>query len=141
LHFRALKMQALAQGIADAGITARWESERRPAALRWPAMHDGQIAKIAAACDFLEQELDTRYTAVLVTTADAAAGEGRNPEVAPAERRPDIGAIALVTALSWVDFRRVYDFLAGRPRLARWYATLCARPSMQATTLEGQTHD
>ena len=45
LHFRALKMQALAQGIADAGITARWESERRPTELRWPAMHDGQIQK------------------------------------------------------------------------------------------------
>ncbi len=59
LHFRALKMQALAQGIADAGITARWESERRPAELRWPTMHDGQVAKIAAACDFLEQELGT----------------------------------------------------------------------------------
>jgi glutathione S-transferase len=116
LHFRALKMQALAQGIADAGITARWESERRPADLRWPAMHDGQVAKIAAACDFLEQEL-------------------------PDELRVDIGDIALVTALSWVEFRRVYDFLTGRPRLAHWYAALCARPSMQATTLEGQTHD
>jgi glutathione S-transferase len=116
LRFRALKMQALAQGIADAGITARWESERRPAELRWPAMHDGQITKIAAACDFLEQEL-------------------------PDQLRVDIGDIALVTALSWVEFRRVYDFLTGRPRLARWYAALCARPSMKATTLEGQTHD
>src|SRR5882757_507652 len=28
LRLHALKMQALAQGIADAGITARWESER-----------------------------------------------------------------------------------------------------------------
>ena len=116
LHFRALKMQALAQGIADAGITARWESERRPTDLRWPTMHDGQIQKIAAACDFLEQELSE-------------------------ELRVDIGDIALVTALSWVEFRRVYDFLTGRPRLARWYAALCARPSMHATTLEGQTHD
>ncbi|HEY2399497.1 MAG TPA: glutathione S-transferase C-terminal domain-containing protein, partial [Steroidobacteraceae bacterium] len=129
-----LKMQALAQGIADAGITARWESERRPTELRWPAMHDGQVAKIAAACDFLEQELDTRYTGTSATTAAAARD-------APAEGRPDIGDIALVTTLSWVEFRRVYDFLTGRPRLARWYAALCARPSMQATTLEGQTHD
>src|ERR1700742_1983627 len=69
LHFRALKMQALAQGIADAGITARWESERRPAELWWPALHDGQVAKIAAACDFLEQELDTQYTTTSATTA------------------------------------------------------------------------
>jgi glutathione S-transferase len=141
LHFRALKMQALAQGIADAGITARWESERRPAELRWPTMHDAQVAKIAAACDFLEQELDTRNTAAFATTAVAAPDECRNPEIAPANRRPDIGDIALITALSWVEFRRVYDFLTGRPRLARWYATLSARPSMLATTLEGQTHD
>lgn len=119
LHFRALKMQALAQGIADAGITARWESERRPAELRWATMHDGQVEKIAAACDFLEVELKSH--------ADS--------------EPPDIGDIALVTALSWVEFRRVYDFLSGRPRLARWYGALCARPSMLATTLEGQTHD
>jgi glutathione S-transferase len=116
LRFRALRMQALAQGIADAGIIARWESERRPPELRWPVMHDGQIQKIAAACDFLEQALEITHA-------------------------PDIGDIALVTALSWIEFRRVYDFLPGRPRLARWYAALSARPSMQATTLEGQTHD
>jgi glutathione S-transferase len=116
MRLRALKMQALAQGIADAGITARWESERRPADLRWLAMHDGQVQKIAAACDYLEQEL-------------------------PDEIRPDIGDLALVTALSWVEFRRVYNFLDARPRLSQWYAALCARPSMLSTTLEGQTHD
>jgi len=127
LRLRALKMQALAQGIADAGIAARWESERRPANLRWPVMRDGQVAKIAAACDFLEQELNTQQTGTAV---------GRM-----AVGYPDIGDIALATALSWVEFRRVYDFLTGRPQLARWYATLSARPSMLATTLAGQTHD
>src|SRR3569833_70514 len=72
LRFRALRMQALAQGIADAGITARWESERRPAELRWPVMHDGQIQKVAAACDFLEQELAPRHTdAPAASTATA----------------------------------------------------------------------
>jgi glutathione S-transferase len=155
-RLRALKMQALAQGIADAGITARWETDRRPAELRWPVMHDGQLAKIAAACDFLEQELDTQQTDTFATTNVAgpetatgrmaldneasATNEGPNPP-ARADCRPDIGDIALVTALSWVEFRGVYDFLTGRPRLARWYATLSARPSMVATTLEGQTHD
>src|SRR5262249_49175157 len=42
-RYRALKMQALAQGIADAGIAARWESVRRPVLLRWPTMHTAQI--------------------------------------------------------------------------------------------------
>jgi glutathione S-transferase len=137
LRFRALRMQALAQGIADAGITARWENERRPPELRWPVMHDGQIQKIAAACDFLEQELATARN----PTAGATTNAGGSPTVTSADRTPDIGYIALVTALSWVEFRRVYDFLTGRPRLTRWYADLSARPSMRATTLEGQTHD
>ena len=53
----------------------------------------------------------------------------------------DVFMQRLATALSWVEFRRVYDFLSGRPRLAHWYAALCNRPSMLATTLEGQTRD
>ena len=131
-RYRALKMQALAQGIADAGIAARWESERRPAQLRWPSMHDGQVEKLAAACDYLERELERLEDGggALVSGVGAAGAW-----------RPDIGDIALVTALSWVEFRRVYDFARGRPRLARWYGALCARPSMVATRLEGQTHD
>jgi glutathione S-transferase len=131
-RFHALKMQALAQGIADAGIAARWDAARRPAQLRWPTMHDAQVQKIALACDFLEREIDDRE----LSRAHGAPG-GRT--VGP--RRPDIGDIALVTALSWVEFRRVYDFLPGRPRLAAWYGALCARPSMLATTLAGETQD
>jgi glutathione S-transferase len=161
LRFRALKMQALAQGIADAGIAARWESERRPAHLRWPSMHDGQVAKVAAACDFLEREWERREiegsglpggaTKADVTAASAGAAPagattaGATPAGTAAGAagawRPDIGDIALATALSWVEFRRVYDFARGRPRLAGWYETICARPSMLATRLEGQTHD
>ena len=135
LRFHALKMQALAQGIADAGITARWESERRPAQLRWPSMHDGQVEKVAAACDFLERELGRPKVVGDGPTDGATAADAVDAG------RPDIGDIALVTALSWVEFRRVYDFVRGRPRLAQWYAALCARPSMLATRLEGQTHD
>jgi hypothetical protein len=70
----------------------------------------------------------------------AAHGNG-DVSVTSTNRHPDIGDIALATALSWIEFRRVYDFLIGRPCLAQWYSALCARPSMRATTLEGQTHD
>jgi len=52
-----------------------------------------------------------------------------------------IGDIALATALSWVEFRGIYAFLSGRPRLAAWYSSLCARPSMLATALAGETQD
>jgi glutathione S-transferase len=126
-RFRALRMQALAQGIADAGIAARWEAVRRPAQLRWPTMHDAQVEKIAQTCDFLEREIDQRDRHG--SGLRGAAGE------------PDIGDIALVTALSWLEFRAIYPFLPGRPRLAAWYGALCSRPSMLATALTGETQD
>lgn len=115
-RFRVLRMQALAQGIADAGIAARWDIERRPEALRWPALRDAYLQKVAASCDYAERELDP----------DAA---------------PDLGTIAMATALSWIEFREVHDFRAGRPRLAAWYGRFADRPSMHATALSGATHD
>lgn len=115
-RYRALQWQALAQGMADAGIAVRWEAERRPESLRWPAMRDGQLEKVIAACDYLEREM---------TTHDAV----------------DIGAIALATTLSWIEFRDVCAFRVGRPRLSSWYDGFCTRPSMRATTLRGDTSD
>lgn len=116
-RWRALRRQALAHGIADAGIAVRWETERRPPGLRWPEFRDGQLRKVAAACDLLEHDPD----------------DGEGP--------PDIGAIALATALSWIEFRAVFAFRDGRPRLAAWYDRFCERPSMRATPLSGDTHD
>ncbi len=115
-RFRALRMQALAQGIADAGIAARWDIERRPEPLRWPVLRDAYLRKVAEACDFAERDID----------ADAA---------------PGLGGIALATALSWIEFRDVHDFRTGRPRLAAWYERFAQRPSMRATALSGATHD
>ena len=114
-RYGVLRMQALAQGIADAGIAARWDIERRPEALRWPVLVDAYRGKIAATCDYLEREID--------------------------EGAVDLGTIALATALSWIEFREVYDFRAGRPRLAAWYERFSSRASMQATALSGATHD
>jgi glutathione S-transferase len=176
LRWHALKMQALAQGMADAGIAARWEAARRPAQLRWPAMHDGQIQKIAQACDLLEREIGGRgcpgvgaggpNTAPNIggtapgiggtapgiggtapgiggtapgTGGTAPGTGGTAPDTGAAG--PDIGDIALATALSWLEFRGVYAFLPGRPRLAAWYRALCDRPSMLATALAGETQD
>lgn len=112
----ALRLQALAQGIADSGIAVRWEAVRRPEEVRWPTMRDAQLQKIAAACDLIEREAEL-------------------------EGVPTIGEIAVATTLSWIEFRDVYDFAAGRPQLAAWYKGFSQRPSMLATTLEGDTHD
>lgn len=116
LRFPALRNQAIAMGIADAGIAVRWETERRPEAVRWAPLREGHLQKIAVSCDFLE------------TTVDP-------------EKQLDIGDIALATALSWIAFRRIYDFQVRRPRLWSWYQQISARPSMMATPLVGDTVD
>ena len=114
-----LRTQALAQGLCDAGIAVRHETVRRPEALRYAAMRDGQIEKLVASYDFLEREWAE------------AAGD------APV----DLGQIALATALSWLAFRALPDFEQDRPRLASWYRRFIERPSMLATPLAGQTVD
>ena len=50
------------------------------------------------------------------------------------ESQPDIGQIAIASALSHLDFRFAADkWREGRPRLARWHAAFAKRPSMLAT--------
>jgi len=112
----SLRLQALAQGLCDAGIAVRHETERRPAPYRYPAMRDGQIEKLTAAYDFVERE------------------ESLSGPVC-------IGQVALATALSWLAFRGLPAFEPGRPRLAAWYRDFLDRPSMLATPLAGATVD
>ena len=115
-RWQALREQALAQGLADAGIAIRWETVRRPEALRYPPLRDGYIEKLIAGYDWLERELDVS---------------------APLH----VGHIALATCLDWLEFRELPDFRAGRPRLTVWFDTFRKRPSMRATPLSGETHD
>lgn len=47
-RWRALQMQAVAQGLAEAGIAVRWETVRRPEELRYPPLRDGpQLAGVS----------------------------------------------------------------------------------------------
>lgn len=115
-RFDALRNQAIAMGVADAGIAVRWETTRRPEAFRWTPLRDGHLQKIEAACDFLEAHI------------------GHEPDI-------DIGDIALATALSWIEFRQILAFRNGRPRLASWYERIGERPSMRATGFAGDTVD
>ncbi|QKZ03677.1 MULTISPECIES: glutathione S-transferase family protein [Pseudomonas] len=114
-RFQALRLQALAQGLCDVGIKLRWEVERRPAHLRYPAYAEGQAYKINEAFHYLEAHLDV-------------------------EGPVTIGHVALATALDWLVFRELADFSA-HPRLSTWYQRFCERPSMRATEYSGQTHD
>lgn len=112
----ALRLQALAGGMCDAGISIRWENERRPEHLRYPALGAGMTMKLIESYDFVESEVE--FDAPL-----------------------HVGHIALATCLSWLEFRGLPDFLQGRPRLAQWYSSFVERPSMRATPYGGDTRD
>jgi glutathione S-transferase len=115
-RWRALRLQALADGMAESGIAVRWETERRPKALRFPPLRDGHLAKLEAGYAFAAREIE------------------QGPAI-------DIGMIALATTLSWLEFRAIMPPGDKHPGLERWLATFNQRPSMLATPLEGDTVD
>ena len=114
-RWQALQMQAVAQGLAEAGIAVRWETVRRPAALRFPALRDGYTQKLVAGYDWLERALDVGLPI-------------------------HVGHIALATCLSWLEFRELPGF-RGRPKLTQWFDDFSRRASMKATPLSGETRD
>jgi glutathione S-transferase len=107
----ALRQQALADGILEAGILARYES-LRPKELQWPDWTEGQMRKVRGAVAALEVEI----------------GQGllRGPLT--------IGQIAVGCALGYLDFRYAsLEWRTGAPGLGRWYADFAERPSMRQT--------
>jgi glutathione S-transferase len=115
-RWRALRLQAVAQGLAEAGGAIRWETVRRPKELQYAPLRDGHVQKLIAAYDWLEREVDV--TSPL-----------------------HIGHLALATSLSWLEFRELPTFREKRPRLVTWFDEFETRPSMRATPLSGETHD
>lgn len=115
-RWQALQVQAVAQGIAEAGIAVRWETVRRPETFRYSALADGYKAKLIASYDWLEVALGI-------------------------EADLHVGHIGLATALAWLEFRDLPSFRSGRPRLTEWFDAFDQRPSMLATPLSGETHD
>jgi glutathione S-transferase len=116
MRWQALRVQAIAQGLADAGIAYRWESVRRPAELRYAPLAEGFRMKLEESYDWLERELDFS---------------------APVH----VGHIAVATALSWLEFRALPTFRQRAPRLGAWLDEFSLRASMVATPLFGDTHD
>ena len=112
----ALQMQALADGLSEAGILARWESTRRPEELRYPPFLNGQLEKVTSGYDFIEQNMNL-------------------------EGELTVGHIALATSLSWLEFRELPSFREDHPKMTAWYDAFSERESMIATTLSGDTHD
>jgi glutathione S-transferase len=109
-RFAILTDQALADGLMDAAVLARYESTLRPQELRWPDWSGGQMEKVSSALSDFERR--------------AATWGGRM----------DLGVIALGCALGYLDFR--YPEFAWRersPSLACWYEPFAARESMTKT--------
>lgn len=108
-RWRALRLHALADGILDAAVLARYENNVRPAEMRWKTWTDGQLLKVDQSLDFLEQN------------AGDLAGI-------------TIGTIAVGCALGYLDFRYAdRKWREGRPKLGAWYEAIAKRPSFQKT--------
>jgi glutathione S-transferase len=105
-RWTALRRQALADGIMDAGVLTRYETFLRPQDVRWAAWIDHQKQKFRRALDALEFE-------------------GASLGVV------DIGTLAIACALGYLDFRFPdEDWRAGRPRLAAWLEQFSQRPAI-----------
>ena len=106
-RWNALRQQALGDGILDALILCRYEIAARPEEKRFAGWTDGQTRKAHQGLAMLEKEDLSNRT---------------------------IGTITAGCTLGYLDFRFPNDgWRARHPKLAEWYKTVEALPSMQAT--------
>jgi glutathione S-transferase len=109
-RWRALRLQALADGVLEAAVLLRYEHAVRPEALQWREWKSGQFGKVRGGLDALELE---------------CGGWGS---------RFGIGELAAACVLGYLDFRFPDEGWRGtRPALEKWYAGVSQRPSMTAT--------
>jgi len=108
-RFRALTLQALADGITDAALLQVYETRFREPAHHGRKWLDHQAGKVARGLAALEA-------------------------APPAEEGRDIGAIALACALGYLDLRFSGLWRADHPRLAAWIDRFAAEvPAFEAT--------
>lgn len=108
-RWRVLKLQALGDGIGDAGALMGQELGR-PEGQRSDGAVARQWEKIANATAVLESDMKQLDGPI------------------------NIGQIAVATGLGYCDFRLIgHQWRDGRPKLAEWIAAFGERPSMKAT--------
>lgn len=106
-RWKALRLQALADGIMDAALVRRAELGRPPDAAR-EAVIARQSAAVQRGVDELERE--------------------------PPQRGLDIGTISAACALGYLDLRFAGDdWRARRPVLAAWFAAISEQPALART--------
>lgn len=110
-RWRALKLQAIGDGIMDAAVSRRMDIVAGAQEARAQAMaRQGEAIK--RALDVLEADTPANHL--------------------------DIGTIAVACALGYLDFRFAYDaWREGRPALARWYAAMEQYPEISGTVPKG----
>lgn len=105
-----LAQHALADGLLDAALLARYETAMRPESMRWPEWLAGQMGKIDAALARMEE----------------TAGSLDGPVT--------LGSITTGCALGYLDFRFAgHDWRKAAPRLAVWWAHFGETPLMALT--------
>jgi glutathione S-transferase len=106
----ALRRNALADGIFEAGMLLRFET-LRPVSRQWPAWRRAQTLKITNALNALESEANQLRIEAYT-----------------------IGEIALICALGWLDLRfPELQWRADRPGLETWFAAASRWPAAQRT--------
>ena len=112
-RFAQLRLQALADGICDAGLLQVYEVRLRAPEMRCQPWTENQAGKIARA----------------LATLEAAP---------PVYDRPRIGEIALACALGYLDLRFDGAWRAGHPALVAWLDGFAAKvPAFEATRFKG----
>jgi glutathione S-transferase len=106
----ALRQQAMADGLLDAALLARYEGALRPEEKRWTEWSQGQLKKINGVLTQLE--------------AEAKALRGKLT----------IGTISVACALGYLDLRfGDMGWKEKHPKLAKWFAQASKLPSIKAT--------
>ena len=109
-RFRVLRLQALCDGILEAGVAIFYEKTTRPPELHFEPWLRGQAVKLNQALDALELEVVSFSSTV------------------------DLAQICAGITLGWLEFRKpVGDIRENRPKLFRWYEAFRQRPSMKDT--------
>lgn len=108
-HWQVLRLQALADGILDAGIL-RFMEKKRPSELQSKDWDNMQQKSVERGLDYLENSISDWSDNL------------------------DIGVITVACVLGWLDFRFAdEDWRTGRPQLKNWFESFSKRPSMVKT--------